>query len=495
MKILKTKHFKTLLTGIILLLLLQGTSFGVMRTTQIRKGTIRIINTFIKPNYYTPWRVKTAKTIMGSGAYIGKNMIITNAHVVANSTFLQVQKENDPNLYNAKILYTGDECDLALITVENKRFFKNLKKLKIGGVPSLQSKVTTYGYPIGGERISITEGVISRIEIGTYAHSGKSAFLKIQTDAAINSGNSGGPVMQRGKIVGIAFQARRSSNNIGFMIPVPVINHFLKDVRDGRYNGFPSLGIISQQLQNKSFRQYLGMKNNQTGIFVSHVLPGSSAFKIIKKGDVLLKIEKIKIANDGSIPFRGSRIGYSHIIDKKHIHERISLVFLRNKKVKSVRIKLKNSPVRIPWYNEFNVRPRYYIFSGIIFQPLSKEFLKIWRNWGLRADRRMLYYYFYNKLDNPSPYKKEFVVINHVLPDSSNTYISDTSDKIVREVNGRKILSLKDLPGAFKNPIGGYHVIKIEDMEIPIILDAKETFKANQRIMKKYRIPNLQRIN
>ncbi|KAG6533600.1 hypothetical protein ZIOFF_007475 [Zingiber officinale] len=118
-----------------------------------------------------------------------------------------------------------------------------------------QDSVTVIGYPLGGDTIAVTKGVVSRIE---YAH-GSSDLLSIQIDAAINPGNSGGPTFNdRGECIGVAFQVFRSEDteNIGYVIPTTVVSHFLDDYeRNGKYTGFPSLGVLLQKLENPALRE------------------------------------------------------------------------------------------------------------------------------------------------------------------------------------------------------------------------------------------------
>src|SRR6185503_1712986 len=124
-----------------------------------------------------------------------------------------------------------------VLTVEDEHFFDNLEALEFGELPKVRSTVVTYGYPAGGEEISYTRGVVSRIELGPYSHIGNRRLLSVQTDAAINPGNSGGPVIQDDRVVGVAFQGISGLENTGFFIPPPVIRHFLEDISDGRYDG------------------------------------------------------------------------------------------------------------------------------------------------------------------------------------------------------------------------------------------------------------------
>jgi len=127
--------------------------------------------------------------------------------------------------------------------------------------------------PAGGEEISYTRGVVSRIQMEPYAHIGNRQFLSVQTDAAINPGNSGGPVIQEDRVVGVAFQGTPGLENTGFFIPPPVISHFLKDISDDRYDGFPQAGLRVVPLQNPAYRSLLKLTDEDKGARVDGVLP------------------------------------------------------------------------------------------------------------------------------------------------------------------------------------------------------------------------------
>merc|ERR1719502_1380018 len=120
-------------------------------------------------------------------------------------------------------------------------------------MPHLEDQVLCVGFPVGGDTISVTQGVISRIEVMLYGHSA-SQLLGIQIDAAINDGNSGGPAFdEAGKCQGMAFQSvgADKAESIGYVIPTVVINHFLKDLlKHGKYTGFPTLGVETQTMEN-----------------------------------------------------------------------------------------------------------------------------------------------------------------------------------------------------------------------------------------------------
>jgi S1-C subfamily serine protease len=157
-------------------------------------------------DYVIPWKREAMTRGVGSGFVIAGKRILTNAHNVSNCRYVELRKENVAKRYPARIVFIGHDCDLAILTVDDESFFEGTAALELAEIPKVNSTVSTYGFPVGGDRISVTEGVVSRVETDTYVHSGADKHLVIQTDAAINPGNSGGPVVQDGKVVGLAFQ-------------------------------------------------------------------------------------------------------------------------------------------------------------------------------------------------------------------------------------------------------------------------------------------------
>ncbi|KAF9592044.1 hypothetical protein IFM89_011794 [Coptis chinensis] len=143
------------------------------------------------------------------GILLGRK-VLTNAHVVAEHTFVLVRKHGSPTKYRA----VGHECDLALLVVQSPEFWEGMTCLELGDIPFLQEVVAVVGYPQGRDSISITKGVVSRVEPTQYVH-GATHLMAIQIDAAINPGNSGGPAIMSHKVAGVAFQNLSGAENIG----------------------------------------------------------------------------------------------------------------------------------------------------------------------------------------------------------------------------------------------------------------------------------------
>src|SRR5437667_7094008 len=273
----------------------------------IQKSLVRITATEVAPDYRAPWNAGILGRGIGAGFVIDGNRIMTNAHVVSNSRYLTVERDDDPNKYSAKVLFVAHDCDLALISVDSPNFYKNMLSLKLGGIPELESTVSAYGYPIGGERMSVTTGIVSRIDFQLYTHSSIDQHLAIQISAQINPGNSGGPVMQDGKVVGVAFQGYSGdvAQGVAYMIPTPVINRFLKDITNGQYDEYPDLAITYAKLQNPAQRKFLGLKDDDRGVLVGSVVAAGPSDGILKSGDVLLSIDGHPIAGDANVELDG----------------------------------------------------------------------------------------------------------------------------------------------------------------------------------------------
>ena len=270
--------------------------FGNISYAKVDDSIVKIYTVFKSPSYDTPWnsRVQSAS---GSGVVIDGNRILTNAHVVANTTFLEVKRNGDTKKYRAKIEFVSHQVDLAIIKLVDEKFFDGVRALKFGKRPVKEQKVSVYGFPLGGNTLSITTGIVSRIEHVSYVHSGE-IFLGVQVDAAINGGNSGGPAITNGKIVGVVMQGMRNAQNVGYLISMDIINRFLEDIKDGKLDGFADLGLTTMSMENPTMREYYKMDKDTTGILITKIAEVSKAYDKLKEGDILVKVDGHKVEND-----------------------------------------------------------------------------------------------------------------------------------------------------------------------------------------------------
>ena len=453
------------------------------KISSLSASVVKIFTVSVKPNYYQPWQMRTQKFSTGSGVIIKNKLILTAAHVVNNGVYLEIKKSSNPNKFIAHVKWISHDADLALLEVEDESFFENTKPVGLGKLPHRQDGVAVYGYPQGGNEISITQGIISRIEQTVYVHSDFD-LLSLQIDAAINPGNSGGPVFdQEGNIIGIAMQSLSSADNIGYLVPTPIIKHFFDDIKDGTYDGFADDGLYIQNMENKNLKNYYKMKD-RSGVLITNIIPNSSCDGYVKKGDILLKIDGINISDNATVLMKGNgRVAANHLIREHHINEPFQLTILRENREVTLKVPSKPLVSLIPY--EHNKRPKYYIFGGIVFMPLTKNYIYEWgRNWAQKAPIR-----FTDIIKNanfPSEDHEEMVFVQSVLADRENAGY-DIANALVSEVNGNKVSSFSKLVALLEQNTNENTIISLQDGS-KIILNKQKAQAANMRLLKRYGI-------
>jgi hypothetical protein len=383
------------------------------------------------------------------------------------------------------VLFVAHDCDLALVQVANATFWKGMKPLDFGGIPSLESTVSAYGYPIGGERMSVTTGIVSRIDFNLYTHSAIDSHLAIQISAQINPGNSGGPVLQNGKVVGVAFQGYSGdvAQGVAYMIPTPVIRRFLTDIKDGHYDRYVDLGITYSKLQNPAQRHYLGLKDDDRGVLVNTVLEAGPCGKVLQTGDVLLAIDGHPIASDAFVEYEGERVQMPEVVERKFKGDKVKLDLLRNQQPMNVEITLGSVWPYFMQGHSYDVRPRYVVFGGLLFQPMSLDLLEAYRI----SDLRVRHFFDFFVSDQLYLQHPEVIILTTVLPDPINSYLMPYRSGIVDQVNGKKIGTLKELAAAFAQPADRYVIDMVGDGP-PLVLNAQDVEAARERIKTRYSV-------
>ncbi len=456
-----------------------------------RQSVVKIYAAIQRENYAWPWQPDPPVSGSGSGFLIGRKRILTNAHVVSDARFLEVQREGQSRRYPAEVLFIGHDCDLALLTVSDPDFYARAVPLRLGGgLPDLNEEVIVLGYPMGGDRLSLTRGVVSRLDYQLYTHSQVDSHLALQVDAAINPGNSGGPVLYRGRVVGVAFQGIPNAQNLGYAIPLPVIRHFLDDTADGTYHGYPELGVTHWETPNPALRRRLAIPDDERGVAVAAVDPFGCAAGILEPGDVLLSIDGQPIAHDGTARLDGQALLYVELLERKQAGETVAFQIWRDSRRRAVVVPLVPRPDPFAFRYAYDRRPEYALIGGLVFAPLSRGLLMtLGKQLNQAAARQLVYTATFAKTDGLIEGRDEFVVLQSRLADRVNTHLDRFRFALVDRVNGRPIRRLADLPGAFAAPTGGFHVIRFLNEPLPLVLDAAEAARADPGILERYNVP------
>ena len=481
-------RLQTILTFLCLLLT------GMLQGNEAERAVVKIVNFSQAPNWQEPWKFSQVRPGAGSGFVIAGNRIMTNAHVVSWSRQILVFRYQDPQPYRASIEYIGHDCDLAVLQVEDPAFFEGLDPLEIGELPRVRSSVTTYGYPAGGQQISYTSGVISRIEIQGYSHIHNRSLLTLQTDAALNPGNSGGPAIQNGQVVGVSFQGNPDLENAGFIIPPEVIRHFLKDIEDGHYHGFPDSGINIVPLHNPAFRAFLKLPNGEGARIDRIFKPFPETQQRIRENDVILEIDGIPVGSDGMLLYKGNRVQASVLFDAAQHGASVPIKIWRDGAPLEIELPLYvNTEDRISG-RQYDTPPPYLMIGGLVFTELSLDFLR-----SLGRDKRstsaeILYELFYRNFQDEDASRAKPILLASQLKHPGNIDFRAPLRSILTELNGQPIHSIQDLQTALKNPIDGYHRFKFSNHVVEA-LEVENAKAIDQALMEAYQIPAASRIH
>lgn len=453
---------------------------------EIKDAVIKIIVVSHVVDKKEPWNSSIRRS-SGSGFLIEGDRILTNAHVISNATFIEVQKQAETERYEAEVVNVSHEADLAVLKLKEKNdAFFDTKILEFGGLTKLQKEVSAYGYPTGGSGLSITTGVVSRIERKAYVHKGKH-FISVQIDAAINPGNSGGPVLSDGKVVGVVMQSRLLSQSIGYMIPVPVINHFLTDIEDGKYDGFPSLGVDIEKIESPVIRKMYGINDDQSGVLVTLVYPGSPSEGKIKKNDIITSIEGHKISNNGKAELRPKElISFEHYVEMHQLGEDVKISVIRDGKPMDVTVKLDKDgdAFNLVGPKQFDRPPSYFVYGGFVFMPLTTDYITASKGRfsnGLADSITVLKQFW------PTKERTQAVILTKVLPDDSNKGFHNISNMLVDTLNGKKFKDFKEFHSMLTESDSEFIVLE-DQFGFQVVIGRELAMENQDEILKRYNI-------
>ena len=264
--------------------------------------TISQINQEVSPSVVLITGTNMSGTGEGTGMIVSDDgYIVTNAHVVEDFSNITVTLNNDEKTkYNATIVGYDDTTDIAVLKIDAT----GLTPVTFGASANLQvgESVVVIGNPLGEEFTgSVTTGIISALNREVEMDDGQ-AYTYIQTDAAINSGNSGGPLVNMsGQVIGINSAKIDSSvaEGMGFAIPIdtaiPVINDLIEY---GYVTGRPYIGISGQSVSD----EYSQFYNLPTGVLISSIASGSpAAGSELQVDDIITKVNGTAVSSIGEL--------------------------------------------------------------------------------------------------------------------------------------------------------------------------------------------------
>ncbi len=462
---------------------------------KIRKSVFKISTESQDFQPRRPWKMKKAERSNGTGFLIEGGRIMTNAHVVANGKYITVLKDGAERSTLAFVEFIAHDCDLAILKVKNEDYIKGITPLTFGELPKLQSPVETVGYARGGDQVSVTKGIVSRISFRRYVHSAAHQHLLIQVDSAINPGNSGGPVVADGKVTGVAFQSFSDAENTGYAIPASIARRFLRDVEDNVYDGHPDDGITIQSsiAANEGVAALHQIPQGLGGVKVVHVAARSPSDGVIKVGDIITHVNGLAIGADGRIEVQGERIDVGYPFDMLQMGESVTYRIIRNGKNEDVKLTASKFRPAYTGANSFLKSAPYLVYGGVVFTVLTRNLLTTWgERWYDKAPLSFRYAHIFSRYDSEFSDRDEVVLLMGVMPHSANRDVVASDYGIVDSVDGTKVKSLRELKRMLADAAGPFIRMQLMHESEPIVFDKVASVEAAAEIQSVYGLASLE---
>jgi S1-C subfamily serine protease len=453
--------------------------------SRVENSVVKIFSTLRRPDPYKPWTKATPQDVTGSGVIIEGKRILTNAHVVGYASQVQVQASQDGDKVGATVVAVARGMDLALLKLDDESFFDKHPALPRASVlPDVREQVFAYGYPVGGNALSVTKGIVSRVEFVNYSFG--NAGLRVQIDAPINPGNSGGPVIAGDKMIGLAFSGMINAQNIGYVIPNEEVELFLSDVADGRYDGKPLMLDTVQTLENPVLRQYLKLDKSVEGAVVQRPYRADASYPL-KEWDVITRIGEYPVDNQGMVKLGANlRVRFQYRVQHAARNGKLPLTIVRGGKTMQVEVPVGGPrQLLIPDLN--GGYPSYFVYGPMVFSRATAEYLSF-----ISANAAALNAFSFNasplvtrRGEAPDARHEELVVVSSpFFPHKLVAGYSNRMGAVVESVNGTPVRSLRHMVALLRDLKDDMVVIRFDQREgETIVLPRKAMLESTESIL------------
>lgn len=460
-------------------------------------GFVRVNTTLQEFNEVQPWDRKSPFQRRGLGALLPNNQILTTSEMVTNHAYLELESADGSEKIPAKVIAVDRDANLALLApekVDEDSFISKLSPLELSSTLNIGDKIETWQIKNTGQT-SVTKTNIHAVNIVPTYTAGKS-FLSYLLKGTLQSASNSYtvPALSNGKLSGI-LTSYDSEEQISEVLSTEIIKQFLDDAADGDYQGFPSLGIAGANIPDETFRNWLGLTDEEGGLYLTRVAPGSAANEAgLEVGDVLLAFEGYDLDRKGYYNHpKYKKLSWTHLIrGSRKVGDIISLKIKRSGEILEKKATLKAAPKLLVPSEFANEGPQYVVKGGIIFQQLTKKYLQAHgKEWTNRAPLNLLDIYF-----QPGKYEERFdeiVIITGVIPSQNTVGYESIRNTLVTEVNGVEIKKLSDLKKGFSQPTDNMHDLTLSEAPYSIYLDASGCEEVDQALLQQG-LPALQRI-
>jgi S1-C subfamily serine protease len=434
------------------------------RAPAIENSVVKVFATMRYPDPFKPWTKQAPSDVTASGVIIEGKRILTNAHVVLYASQVQIQANAAGDKVSATVVAVAPGIDLAVLQLDDPSFFDTHPPVaRASKLPQIKDAVMAYGFPTGGTSLSITKGIVSRIEFVSYNY--PVSGLRIQVDAAINPGNSGGPAIAGDKMIGLAFsKLGGDSQNIGYIIPNEEVELFLKDIADGHYDGKAAMYDELQTLENPALREFLKLDKSVQGMLVHHPDKPAASYPL-KEWDVITRVGDVPIDNQGMVKLdKDLRVNFAYMIQKLVSNGQLPLTVMREGKTLQVQLPVSAEHPSLVADLKGGY-PSYFVYGPLVFSTATLQFVSSFENNAglLRVLGALKSPLVTKTFDAPSADLEELVVVTSpFFPNKLANGYSNPAGSVVYSVNGTRIRSLSHLVSVLRDLKDPYVTIEFD---------------------------------
>ena len=465
---------------------------------QKQLALVRVNVTGQSYDYFRPWQKKAPFSKRALGAVLSKGRVLVTADLVANQNFVELERAESGEKTAANVQVIDYEANLALLEPTEKKFLDGITPLEITPDTVVGDRLAAWQLEPTGALLA-TEGLVTTVQMMPYPIDvGQFLTYRVSIPMQYRENSYTVPLVKNNKLAGLLLRYDSRSQLLD-AIPAPIITHFLKEAESQKYRGFPFAGFSFFPTRDPELREYAGEKGKNGGVYITNVEPGTPAMRAgMQVGDVVTAVGDHAIDPNGNYvdPLYG-KIEFTNLLTAHaYAGDTVPFHIERNGKPMQLNVTLEHRDakdyVSPPYY--LDQPPRYFVVGGLIFQELSRQYLKEWGlNWQREAPQRFVYMDHFQSELFPDR-NRRVVILSQVLPANSTIGYDDLAYLTVTKVNGKEIKSLEDLAEAVKHPMEGF--IKIETEEDPkqIELDASQVTSEAHELQENYGISSLQRL-
>ena len=435
-------------------------------------------------DYFQPWS-EHSQTVAKSGVVIAPREILTTADELDDRTLVRVQKGGRGQWSGAEVKWVDYPANIAVVTTDAEKFWTGLKPAPLTDRIARDGNIQVLRWRAGN--LENRRAEFSRFTLGHGVLSDADHVI-MELSSEIEGTGWSEPVAAGNKLAGLVTS---QIGNTLQVLPMPFIQSILEAQRKGTFTGLGYFDFTWEAGENPDTFDYLRLPGEPRGGIVIEVPRKTGVEPVLARRDILLQVDGFEIDNQGDYldPNYGYLLLENLATRNKWAGDRVRLKIWREGAARDVVYQLPDAQraARLVPEDPFEAPPEYFVIGGLVFQPLTKNYLRGWgQDWERRAPFRLAFF----RNEEPKPDRPALVILTQVLPDVYNLGYSEARNLVVEKMNGIKISHLSDLRKALQSPVDGFHIVEFMKGESlqKLVLDAGQQAAATQRVLERYRI-------